>query len=113
MDHEKRNFVDKVDFISGAGYLDGPGAREKAGLTRGGPCLVLTDKCIFDFDPVTKQVRLRSLHPGVTLEEVIANTGFTHNWIPDQVPETPSPTPEELRLIREVIDPRAVLIPRS
>jgi glutaconate CoA-transferase subunit B len=113
VDHEKRNFVDQVDFISGAGYLDGPGARGKAGLTRGGPCLILTDKCIFDFDPQTKRVKLRSIHPGVTLEEVIGNTGFTHDWIPDKVSETPAPTPEELRLIREVIDPRAMLIPRS
>lgn len=112
VDHDKRNFVDKVDFISGAGYLDGPGTREKAGLTRGGPCLILTDKCIFDFDSETKLVRLRSIHPGVTLEEVIANTGFTHDWLPDKVLETVAPTHEELRLIREVIDPRAVLIPR-
>jgi glutaconate CoA-transferase subunit B len=112
VDHDKRNFVDKVDFISGVGYLDGPGAREKAGLTGGGPCLILTDKCIFDFDSETKLVKLRSLHPGVTLEEVVTNTGFTHDWVPDKVSETVAPNPEELRLIREIIDPRAVLIPR-
>jgi glutaconate CoA-transferase subunit B len=101
-----------VDFISGVGYLDGPGAREKAGLPRGGPCLILTDKCVFDFDSETKLVRLKAIHPGVTLEDVLANTGYTHDWVPDNVSETPPPTDEELRLIREVIDPRAVLIPR-
>jgi glutaconate CoA-transferase subunit B len=74
--------------------------------------MILTDKCIFDFDPQTKLVRLKTIHPGVTLEDVIANTGFTHDWVPDHVSETPPPTDEELRLIREVIDPRAVLIPR-
>jgi len=112
VDHQKRNFVDKVDYISGPGYLDGPGAREKAGLFRGGPCMILTDKCIFGFDPETKLVKLRALHPGVTLEEVIENTGFIHDWVPRDVPETQAPTDEEVRLIREVIDPRGVLIPR-
>lgn len=112
VDHEKRNFVDKVDFISGVGYLDGPGARERAGLLWGGPCLILTDKCIFDFDPDSKLVRLRSIHRGVDLQDVIDNTGFTHDWVPETVPETPAPTDEELRLIREVIDPRGVLLPR-
>lgn len=112
VEHEKRNFVDKVDFVSGVGYLDGPGAREKAGLTQGGPCLILTDKAIFDFDPKTKLARLRSIHPGVSLDDVTRNTGYTHDWVPGHVPETTPPTDEELRLIREVIDPRGVLIPR-
>ena len=112
-DHEKRNFVDKVDFISGVGYLDGPGAREKLGLTGGGPSLIFTDRAIFDFDPETKLARLRSIHPGESLEDVIANTGFTHDYVPQQVPETPLPTDEELRLLREVIDPRGVLLPRE
>ena len=112
VDHEKRNFVDRVDFISGAGYLDGPGAREKAGLHSGGPCMILTDKVIFDFHPETKLVRIRSIHPGVDLDDVIENTGYTHDYMPEKVPETPPPTDEELRLIREVIDPQGVLIPR-
>jgi glutaconate CoA-transferase subunit B len=110
--HEKRNFVDRVDFISGVGYLDGPGAREKLGLTGGGPHVILTDKAIFDFDSKSKLARLKSIHPGVSLDEVVANTGFTHDFIPQTVPETPPPTDEELRLLREVIDPRGVLLPR-
>lgn len=112
LDHEKRNFVDKVDFISGVGYLDGPGAREKLGLIGKGPCLILTDKAIFDFDPKIKLVRLKSIHPGASLDWVIKNTGFTHDYIPTHVPETPAPTDEETRLLREVIDPRGVLLPR-
>ncbi len=112
VEHEKRNFVDRVDFISGVGYLDGPGARERLGLTGGGPCVIFTDKAIFDFDSETKLARLKSIHPGVSLDEVIENTGFTHDYIPDKVPETPLPTEEEVKLIREVIDPRGVLLPR-
>jgi glutaconate CoA-transferase subunit B len=112
VEHEKRNFVDKVDFISGVGYLDGPGDREKLGLTGSGPCIIFTDKAIFDFDPETKLARLKSIHPGVGLDEVVENTGYSHNFVPDNVPETPPPTDEELRLIREVIDPRGMLLPR-
>jgi len=110
--HEKRAFVDKVDFVSGAGYLDGPGARERLGLLGGGPCMILTDKAIFDFDPDTKLVRLKSVHPGVSLEDVKQNTGYIHDYIPHEVGETPPPTDAELRIIREVIDPRRVLLPR-
>ena len=112
LEHEKRNFVDRVDFISGAGYLDGPGARERLGLTGGGPSIIFTDKAIFDFDPETKLARLKSIHPNVNLDDVIANTGFTHDFVPESVPATPLPTVEEIRLIREVIDPRGVLLPR-
>ena len=112
VEHEKRNFVDRVDFISGVGYLDGPGGREKLGLTGSGPCIIFTDKAIFDFDPETKLARLKSIHPGVSLDEVIENTGYIHDFVPEKVPETPPPTDEELRLIREVIDPRGVLLPR-
>ena len=112
VEHEKRNFVDKVDFISGVGYLDGPGGREKFGLTGKGPCIIFTDKAIFDFHPETKLARLKSIHPGVSLDEVIENTGYNHDFVPDHVPETPPPTDEELRLIREVIDPLGKLLPR-
>lgn len=113
VDHQRRNFVDRVDFISGVGYLDGPGARERLGLIGSGPSMILTDKAIFEFDAETKLARLRSVHPGVSLDEVKENTGFTHNYIPTQVPETPPPTAEEVRIIREVIDPKGVLLPRS
>ncbi|MEE9399281.1 MAG: CoA-transferase [Dehalococcoidales bacterium] len=111
-DHDKRNFVDKVDFVSGVGYVDGPGGREKLGLPGGGPRLILTDKAIFDFHSETKLAKLKSIHAGVSLDEVIENTGYTHDWVPDQVPVTPQPTDEEVRLIREVIDPEAKLLPR-
>ncbi len=112
LDHQKRNFVDRVDFISGVGYLDGPGSREKLGLPGHGPRLIFTDKAIFDFDPETMLVRLKSVHPGISVDEVVANTGYTHDFVPSHVPETPLPTDEEIRIIREVIDPNATLLPR-
>jgi glutaconate CoA-transferase subunit B len=112
VNHERRNFVERVDFISGVGYLDGPGARERLGLPGSGPCMILTDKAVFDFHPETKLVRLKSVHPGVSLQEVRENTGFTHDYIPEHVPATPLPSPEEVKIIRELVDPRGVLLPR-
>ncbi len=113
MPHEKRNFVDRVDFVSGAGYLDGPGSRERLGLHRGGPCMLLTDKAVFRFDNETRLARLESIHPGIPLDEVIAETGFVHDYMTQPVDMTPTPTEEELWLLRNRIDPRGVLLPLS
>lgn len=110
MPHEKRNFVDRVDFISGAGYLDGPGARERRGLHRGGPCMILTDKAIFRFAPETRLAVLASVHPGIDVDEVVASTGYTHDFVPATVGVTPAPTAEELRLLRQVIDPSGAML---
>lgn len=66
--------------------------------------MVVTDKAVLDFDDVTKEMKIRSLHPGVTLEEVVDNTGFDLK-IPDEIPETVAPTDYELDLIRNKIDP--------
>lgn len=108
MIHDRRAFVPRVDFISGAGYLDGSeGARARAGLKGGGPDLVVTDLAILDFDPATRRMRVRSLHPGVTLEQVQAQTGFDLLVAPD-LQETPPPTAEELDLIRRRIDPEGL-----
>jgi len=112
MPHEKRNFVDRVDFISGAGYLDGPGGRESVGLQRGGPCMILTDKAVFRFDEQTRLAMLASIHPGITLDDVVANTGFTHDYIPPEVEVTAGPSAEEVELIRTVVDPDGVMLPR-
>lgn len=111
--HERRNFVDRVDFVSGAGYLDGPGARERLGLHRGGPCMILTDKAVFRFDPKTRLAVLASVHPGIDVDDVIASTGYTHDYVPAPVGVTPQPTDEELRLLREVIDPAGTMLPRG
>jgi glutaconate CoA-transferase subunit B len=110
MPHEKRNFVDRVDFISGAGYLDGPGARERRGLHRGGPCMILTDKATFRFDPKTRLAVLASVHPGIEVDEVVASTGYIHDFVPAAVGVTPAPTAKELRLLRQVIDPSGAML---
>ena len=102
--HNPRTFVEKVDFISAAGYLDGGDARERLGL-RNGPQLVVTNLAVLDFEPTSKCMRVRSVHPGVAVDDVQAATGFELVLPSGGVPETPKPTREQVRLIREVIDP--------
>jgi len=108
-DLKKRTFVEKVDFITSVGYLDGGDSRVKAGLKPYGPWKVITDKCVFNFDNPEKMMQIESLHPGVTLEEVLDNMNFKP-MIPESIPETKIPTDEELKLIREVIDPNKILL---
>ena len=104
MQHDVRRFVPKVDFITTPGYLTGPGAREAAGLPRGtGPMAVVSTLALMDYDPETCRMRLRALHPGVSLDEVKANTGFDL-IIPEQITVNEPPSNEELRLLREEID---------
>jgi glutaconate CoA-transferase subunit B len=103
-DHSPRTMVQKVDFISAAGYLDGGDAREQLGLD-GGPQMVISNLAVMDFHPESKKMRLKSVHPGSTVEEVQDATGFDL-LIPDGVvPETKAPSDAQVKLIREEIDP--------
>jgi len=105
-DLSPRTFVPKVDFITSVGYLDGGNSRNLAGLTGFGPHKCVTDKAIFDFHPVTKKMRLTSLHPGVTTDEVFSLMSF-EPLVADFLEETPPPSPDDIRLIREMIAPHA------
>lgn len=102
--HQRRKLVERVSHLTSPGFLDGPGGRERAGLRPGGPRRVLTDKCVLGVDERTKRLVLVSMHPGVTADELRAETGFALD-IPAGVPTTEPPSDEELRLIREAIDP--------
>lgn len=107
--HSARTFVPRCDYISAFGWGDGdPDARRKLGLPGGGPKYCVTPLCVMDFTDDTKHLRLRSLHPGVTVDEVVANTGF-ELVIPDQVPTTPLPSPEQLHILRTRADERGAL----
>jgi glutaconate CoA-transferase subunit B len=104
--HNPRVLVEKVDFITGQGYLSGGDEKIKKGIPTGGPRKVITNLCVMDFETDSKAMRLVSLHPGVNLEEVKENTGF-HLLIPKNIPETEPPSGEDLEFIRR-IDPRGV-----
>jgi glutaconate CoA-transferase subunit B len=102
--HSPRSLVEKVDFVSCAGYLGGGDERERLGLT-GGPEIVVTNLAVLDFHPESKRMRLCSVHPGTTVAEVQEATGF-ELLLPDgDVAETAPPTGEQVRLLRDVIDP--------
>jgi len=101
--HNPRTLVERVDFVTCAGWLGGGDERERLGLT-GGPEILVSDLGVMDFHPESKQMRLRSVHPGVTVEQIVAATGF-ELVIEGDVPETEPPTDEQVRLIREEIDP--------
>jgi len=104
MAHEKRRFVPKVDYITSPGYGDGPGWRERVGLPRGGPSAVITTLGVLRFDPETREMVLASTHPGITVEEVVGNTGWPLKVAPD-VTQTPAPTEAELAMLRQ-FDPQ-------
>ena len=110
MRHDKLRFMNKLDFLTTPGYLTGPGAREEAGLPAGtGPHRVITQLGVMGFDEETKEMRLLSVHPGVTREQVQENTSFKLH-MQGEIAVTDEPTPEELRLLREEIDPARIVI---
>jgi glutaconate CoA-transferase subunit B len=108
MRHEKRKLPALVNHLTSPGFVGGK-SRAELGLRGGGPFRVITDKAVLGFDEETHSAKLVSLHPGVSLEDVIENTGFKLK-MPKDVPTTPPPTAEELRLLREEIDPKRVYL---
>lgn len=105
MQHDKRRFVPRVDFVTTPGYLSGPGAREAAGLPRGtGPLYVVSTLALMDYEPESKRMRLQATHPGVSVQDVMDNSGF-ELLVPATVQANAPPSAHELRLLREEIDP--------
>lgn len=102
--HEKRKLPMAVAHLTSPGFAGGK-SRAELGLRGGGPHRVITDMAVLGFHAETREATLLSVHPGVRVEEVVENTGFPLR-LPEEVPETPLPTAEELRLLREEIDPR-------
>ena len=101
MSHNPRTFVERVDFLGGPGFLDGPEAFARSGVPGGGPAAVVTPLCTMDFDPATLRMRLRSVHPGVEVAEVVAATGFELAES-GAVPVTAAPSDEELSIVRRL-----------
>jgi acyl CoA:acetate/3-ketoacid CoA transferase beta subunit len=104
--HRTRTFVPRVDVVSGVGYDNaaaaGPSAQRFLDLRR-----VVSNLGVFDFPLPDGRMRLVSLHPGVSVEEVVDSTGFELR-IDADAPPTRTPTDEELQLIRETLDPRGL-----
>ncbi len=103
MKHEKRRFVERVDFVTSPGFLAGEGGRREAGLTAGGMFRVVTDLGLFGFDEGSKRMKLLAVHPGVTAGWVQETTGFPLA-IEADLPITDPPTENELAVLRH-LDP--------
>ena len=97
----RRAFVEKVDFITSPGHLDGSDARKRMGFPGNGPAAVITDLGIMTPDPVRKELTLTSIHPGIAVERVIQATGWPLKIAPD-VLITAAPSAGELRVLREL-----------
>ncbi len=111
---ERRKFVNKLDFMSSPGYLDGtPGAREQAGLPANtGPYKVITQEAIFDFDEKTHEMRLIAMMPWMTVEQVLSKMEF-EPLIADKLERMEPPTDEQLTIIRSQIDPGGLTVSRG
>ena len=102
-----RAFVNKLDFLTSVGYLDGGDARQKLGLPGKGPSAVVTDLCVMQPDAVTKELTVTQLHPGMTRVQVQKATGWELKFAPG-VKETAAPTENELRVLRDLLHRTAV-----
>jgi glutaconate CoA-transferase subunit B len=107
--HTPRVFVERCSIISALGFGDGSAAlREKLKLPGSGPKYCITPLCVFDFAPDTNRMRIRSLHPGITLQQVMDSTGFEPE-VPDGLLETEPPAARELETLRQRVDPEGLL----
>jgi glutaconate CoA-transferase subunit B len=104
MKHEKHRFVPRVDYITSPGFGAGADWRQKVGLPRGGPATVITTMGILRFDRETRQMLLVSIHPGISVDSVLANTGWPLQ-VADPLLQTPEPTDEELAMLHR-FDPQ-------
>jgi glutaconate CoA-transferase subunit B len=108
-----KRFVERLDFRTTPGYLSGPGAREAAGLAAGsGPYRVITDLAVMGYADDTKRMQVLSLHPGVAIDRVRAATGFPLG-VADSLTSTAPPAEEELRILRNEVDPHRYILGRG
>src|SRR5262245_60778830 len=101
MSQGKRGFVETLDFVTSLGHGEGAAHREKLGVTTKGPSRLVTDLCIFEPDPQSKEMTVTSIHPGVTREQIQTNTGWRLRYA-NAVVETSEPRADELAALREL-----------
>jgi glutaconate CoA-transferase, subunit B len=105
---EKKRFVEKLDYLTSVGWYKGGNSRQRLGLERGGALAVVTNLCIMKFDEETKEMYLAELYPGVSIDRIIENTGF--NVDTSRAANAVAPSPEELRILREEVDPQRLIL---
>jgi glutaconate CoA-transferase, subunit B len=108
MQHDKMRFVEKLDYMTSIGWYHGGNSREELGLQRGGVLAVVTNLCIMKFNKETKEMYLAEYYPGISIEDIIENTGFHIDT--SRAVETIMPSAEELRILREEVDPQNLIL---
>jgi glutaconate CoA-transferase subunit B len=108
MQHDKKKFVKEVDYITSPGWLEGRDSRKKAGLIRGGPIAVVTNLGVMKFQEKTKEMYLAEYYPGFTIDQIVEHTGFAMDV--SKAVEAEPPSYEELRTLREEIDPQRLIL---
>ena len=108
MQQEKKRFVNKLDYFTSPGHMDGNDGRKKAGLREGGPTVVITNIAVFRFDEITRQMYLAGCYPDITPEQVLENMEFTVDV--SRVAEMPPPTVEEIEILRDKCDPQHLIL---
>jgi glutaconate CoA-transferase subunit B len=101
MSHSRRGFVEKLDFVTSLGHGEGGDHRRRLGVKTKGPTKLITDLCVFEPDPMTREMTVVSIHPGVTRDEIDRDTGWKVKYAAD-VTATPAPSAQELAVLREL-----------
>ncbi|MFI5103874.1 MAG: CoA-transferase subunit beta [Terriglobales bacterium] len=100
LEHARHRLPERVSYITSPGNGEGAGWRKRVGLPRGGPAAVITSKCVLRFSDDSGEAFLSTTHPGVTVDDVVVNTGWTLK-VADDLRPTPEPSVAELKAIRE------------
>lgn len=109
---DAKRFTDKINFITSPGYLIGGNSRYEAGLPKGtGPYRIITNMAIMGFDDVSKRMKVLSINPGYNRNDIQDNCGFELLWA-DKITDTDTPREEELRILRDEVDPHRYIIGR-
>ncbi len=108
MQHDTRRFVEKLDYLTGPGWLGGGQEREQAGYRRGGPMAVVTNLGVLRFDQDTRRMYLSELYPGVTTRQVLDQTGFELDV--SRASQAAPPTEDELKALRQDVDPQRLIL---
>ncbi|OPY64797.1 MAG: Glutaconate CoA-transferase subunit B [Syntrophorhabdus sp. PtaU1.Bin050] len=108
MQHERRRFVEKLDYRTSLGWHDGGDSRSSLGLRRGGALAVVTNLCVLKFDDNTKAAYLAEYYPGVSIGAILENTGFELDM--SRAVEAVPPSAEELKILRDEVDPQRLML---
>ncbi|RTZ99055.1 MAG: ketoacid-CoA transferase [Deltaproteobacteria bacterium] len=108
MQQQRRKFVPVLDYFTCPGWIDGPDGRKQAGLTGGGPEMVVTDMALMGFDDITRRMYLKGCYPGIEPEQVLDNMGFGIDI--SRAEPVPGPSETELVILRERCDPQGLIL---